>query len=175
MSTALMIVDVQQGMFDEPAMPPYDGAGSVARMRDLLDRARSSDTPVFFVQHDGGEGDLLQAGSPGFPFVPELTPRASEDVTVKNECDAFANTDLADKLRKAGVDRLVVCGMQTDMCVNAAVRAAAQCGFGVTLVSDSHTTYDTPEQTAANIIAEHNKALAEFAAIVPAREIAFEA
>jgi nicotinamidase-related amidase len=173
MATALLVVDVQRGMFEVPETQPHDGSAAVARIRRLLDRARASAVPVFFVQHDGGEGDVLSADSAGFPFVPELTPQPSEDVTVKRECDAFQATDLADKLRRAGVDHLVVCGMQTEMCVDAAVRAAADRGFGVTLASDAHTTFDTPELSGERIIARHNEALGLVAEVIPSAEIAF--
>ena len=176
MATALLVVDVQRGMFAVPdEYQPHDGPAAVARIRGLVDRARAADVPVFFVQHDGGEGDPLAAGSPGFAIVPELTPLASEDVTVKREVDAFQATGLTQKLRDAGVDHLVVCGMQTDMCINAAVRAAAGRGFGVTLVSDAHTTFGTAQSPAERIIAEHNEALGAIAAITPSAEIAFGA
>jgi nicotinamidase-related amidase len=173
MATALLIVDVQRGMFEVPDAQPHDGPAAVARIRGLLDRARASGVPVFFVQHDGGEGDVLAADSTGFPFVSELTPKPTEVVTVKRECDAFQATDLADKLQKAGVDHLLVCGMQTEMCVNAAVRAAANRGFGVTLVSDAHTTFDTAESPAERIIAQHNEALDSVATVIPSAEIVF--
>jgi nicotinamidase-related amidase len=173
MATALLVVDVQRGMFEVPGFQPHDGPATVARIRGLLDRARASGVSVFFVQHDGGQGDPLAADSTGFPFVEELTPEPGEDVTVKRERDAFQATDLAEKLRKAGIDQLVVCGMQTEMCVDAAVRAAADRGFGVTLVSDAHTTYDTPESTAERIIAQHNEALDAVGAVIPSARIAF--
>jgi len=173
MSTALLIVDVQEGMFME-SPPPHEGGAVVERIRDLLERARRASTPIFFVQHDGGAGDLLEAGTAGFPILSELTPRAGEVVTVKCEIDAFAATDLEAKLRNAGVDRLVVCGMQTDFCVNAATRAAASRGFDVVLAADAHTTMDSPRKTAQDAIAEHNRDLAEIVTVAPAAVIGFD-
>jgi nicotinamidase-related amidase len=173
MATALLVIDVQRGMFEAPDLQPHDGVAAVGRMRGILERARARGIPVFFVQHDGGEGDPLAANSTGFPFVPELAPKATEPVTVKQERDAFKATNLEEKLRKAGVEHLVVCGMQTEMCVEAAVRAAADRGFAVTLVSDAHTTFDTPELPAARIIAERNEELSAVATVIPSAEVAF--
>jgi nicotinamidase-related amidase len=173
MATALLIVDVQQGMWEDPGAEPHDGASTVARIRRLLDDARASGVPVFFVQHDGGPGDPLNASSPGFAIVPELAPERNEDVTVKRVDDAFADTDLAVKLHAAGIDRLVVCGMQSEMCVAATVRGAAARGFGVTLIGDAHTTYDTPQRSAAQIIDDENAALAPLAAVVTSSAIDF--
>jgi len=173
MSTALVIIDVQRGMFGDPNMAPHDGAAAVARMRGLLDGAREAKIPIFFVQHDGGEGDLLEAGTDGFPFVAELTPQASEDVTVKRQSNAFEGTDLRDKLHRAGIGHLIVCGMQTEFCIDATVRGAIATGFEVTLVSDAHTTFDAEKASAERIIAEHNEELGKMVTLVPAAEIGF--
>jgi nicotinamidase-related amidase len=75
---ALVIIDVQMGMFADPAFLPHEGTVVVGRIRALLDRARSEGTEVFLVQHDGGPGDPLAANGPGFPFQSELTPKADE-------------------------------------------------------------------------------------------------
>jgi nicotinamidase-related amidase len=171
MATALLVVDVQEGMF-MPGYEPYDGHAVVERIAGLMRAARAAGTPVFFVQHDGGEGDPLQAGSPGFPIVAALAPAPGEDVTVKTERDVFESTNIEEKLRAAGIDRLVVCGMQTDFCVGAAVRSAGERGFATTVVADGHTTY-ADGKTEADIIAEHNGEFGTFASVVPASEITF--
>ncbi|WP_114521651.1 cysteine hydrolase family protein [Altererythrobacter sp. ZODW24] len=156
---ALVIVDVQQGMFGHPGHHPYDADAVVGRLADLLRRARSAGTPVFFVQHDGGAGSLLAADSPGFPFRDELAPLPSEDVTVKKHCSAFQATALAEKLHAAGVEHLIVGGMQSEFCVDTAVRGAFERGFAVTLLSDGHTTFDTPALSGQQIVAHHNHTL----------------
>lgn len=176
MSRALVIIDVQQGMFSDPAMQPFEGEATVARIRGLLDRARDADIPVFFVQHDGGEGHPLRRASPGFAFHSSLTPRAGESVTVKTECNAFQGTDLAERLKASGMIRLTVCGLQTQYCVDTFVRAAVEHGFEVCLVSDGHTTFGTPVLDAAKIIAHHNDVLdGSFATLKTAEAVDFGA
>jgi nicotinamidase-related amidase len=171
-ASALVVVDVQKGMFDSGPQP-HDGDGVVSRIAHLIAQARQSGVPVFFVQHDGGKGDPLDAACAGFPFVEELTPGPHDDVTVKTEASAFAGTDFEAKLRTAGVDHLVICGMQTDFCIEAGVRAAFERGFGVTLVSDGHTTYDVPGRPASEIIAQHNRELGALATLVGAAAVRF--
>ena len=78
---------------------------------------------------------------------------------VKRICDSFAQTDLEQNLRDAGIDRLVTCGIQSDFCVDAASRGALNRGFAVTLASDAHTTWDSDVLTAAQIIAHINATL----------------
>jgi len=170
---ALVIIDVQQGMFAYG--DPHDGAKVVAALAALLAKARGSATPVFFVQHDGGEGSPLARGSDGFAFHEALTPEPGEQLIVKRHCSAFQSTDLLERLQAAGVDHIVVGGMQSEFCVDTAVRGAFERGIAVTLIADGHTTFDTPALPAAQIIAHHNHTLesGHFAVLCQADEIVF--
>ena len=170
---ALVVIDVQQGLFSMPQYPPYDGEAVVERIARLVGAARAGGTPVLYVQHAGGEGDPLNMSKPGFAFRPELAPQASESVTVKRQPSAFEDTTFDETLQQAGVDHLVICGMETDCCVNATVRAAAERGYRVSLVSDAHTTAGNGQDPPAEIIAQHNAALGEVAKLVTSTELVF--
>jgi nicotinamidase-related amidase len=61
-------------------------------------------------------------------------------VVAKHFANSFRDTDLAERLNVLGVKKLVVCGMQTHMCVEAAVRAAVDLGYTVTLAADACAT-----------------------------------
>jgi nicotinamidase-related amidase len=173
MARALLVIDVQKGMFSVPAFQPFDGEAVVARIAQMIAAARASGTAIFFVQHDGGPGHPLSAECAGFPFREEVAPRTNDIVIVKRRCSAFQDTALEEKLRAAGIDSVIVCGMQTEYCVDTAVRAAFERGFAVTLVADAHTTGDTAVLHAKDIVAHHNATLTNFAAVVPAAEIGF--
>lgn len=169
---ALMVIDVQMGLFE--GQQPRDGEAVVARIADLLQRARKAEVPVLFVQHDGGPGDELDKNGPGYAFRPELTPLASESVTVKTHCNAFQETDLDLKLRANGINHIVICGMQTEYCIDTTVRAAAERGYGITVVSDAHTTMDGKVLPAEKIIAQaHHIWDGRFASLKKAAEIKF--
>lgn len=175
MTDALLVIDMQQGMFGFPGYPPHDGEGVVARIGALIDQARKKRTPIFFVQHAGPPGDPLATDNPGFAIHQELAPKPNESVTVKNVCSAFQNTDLDAKLKAAGATHLIICGMQSDFCVDTAVRAAFERGYKVTLVGDGHSTMDNGVLKAADIVRHHNKTLSDmFARVMPAAEIAFD-
>jgi nicotinamidase-related amidase len=167
---ALLIIDVQQGMFSAPGMEPYDGEGVVGRLAALLARARADGLPVFFVQHKGAEpGHPLAEDGPGFPFRAELTPLAHETVIVKRQCGAFHDTNLEERLRAQDIRHLVVGGMMSQYCVDTAVRSAFERGYEVTLVEDGHTCFDTTELTADQIVVHENRTLANgFATLAPA-------
>jgi nicotinamidase-related amidase len=175
MGKALVVIDVQRDMFGPPPWSPHDGEAVVDRIADLVVRARAAGTPVFFVQHDGGPDDRqFQPGQPGFLFHEKLTPRAGDDVTVKRRSSAFTGTDFDLKLRKAGIDHLIVTGMQSEYCVDSAVRGAAERGYRVTLVADAHSTFDSRVAKASQIIAIQNDTLSGgFATVVSAGEVTF--
>ena len=174
MTTALVVIDVQQIMFDTPNYIPYQGEALVDRIAGLIAKARANGTPIFFVQHDEGPGSAMHPGTPGFPLHPKLTPQPGDDVTVKNHGSAFHNTDFDAKLRRAGIDTLVICGMQSEYCVDAAVRGARERNYQVVLVSDGHSTFDSNILKADIIIAHQNETLGgSYATVMPAAEIGF--
>lgn len=172
---ALLVIDVQQGMFAFPEYPPHDGEAMVRRIVELIGRARAAGAPVLFVQHAGEAGDPLAPGQPGFVLHPALAPAPSEPVIVKEKCSAFLDTDLDARLKAAGVDGLVICGMQTEFCVDTAVRGAVERRYRVRLAADGHSTFDSPALRAADIVAHHNQTLGSgFAEVRAAAEIAFQ-
>ena len=154
---ALVIIDVQKGMFS--AGDPFDGDGVVERLADVLNRARQAQVPVFFVQHDGGANSPLAIDSPGFAFHDALAPLPGEDVTVKKHCSSFQDTDFHEKLIAAGIGHIIVGGMQSEFCVDTAVRGAFERNLKVVLIADGHTTFDTAALSAEKIIAHHNHTL----------------
>lgn len=159
-TTALLVIDVQCGMFADPKAAPHDGEAVVGRIAALLAQARAAGVPVIFVQHDGGTGDPLERGTPGFAFRKELAPEPGEPVVVKRFCSAFQETGFADLLAERGIDHIVVCGMQTEYCIDTTCRSAFERGLTATLVADGHTTFDTAAIPAAQIIRHHNATLA---------------
>lgn len=173
MATGLIVIDVQQGLFP-PSRPAYRGAEVVARIAALLARARARRAPVFHIQHDGGPGHVLARGSTGWAVHDAVRPIAGEPVIEKRHCSAFQDTDLHERLVRAGIDKIVIAGLQTQYCVDTTCRAASALGFRTTLASDAHTTFDTGVLSAAQIIAHHNDTLGGgFVELAASNEIDF--
>ena len=148
--SALMVIDVQRDVVANA----LDTEKVVGNINSLIEKARSEGTPVIWVQHSD---DYLIKESEGWDFVPELVPASSDIRIYKTRANSFHETDLANHLQALGTRRLVITGAQTDYCVNATSNAAVELGFDVTLVSDAHTTENTPTKTAAELIAEKNE------------------
>lgn len=174
MTKALVIIDVQKAMFENPALQPFEGEAVVSRIAGLIAGARKQGTPIFFVQHDGGTDSPFGAGKPGFAFHDRLVPTPGDDLTVKTKSSAFHGTDFDARLRRAGIDHLVITGMQSEYCVTSAIRGAFERGFKITLVSDAHSTVDTGVADARTIVAVINDTTrGSFGRVIPAAEIRF--
>jgi nicotinamidase-related amidase len=77
------------------------------------------------------------AGSKESEILCEVEPQAGEVVLSKTSSGAFATTALDAMLRHMGVTTLVCCGVATNYCVESTVRAAADHGYEVVMVSDA--------------------------------------
>ena len=172
-----MIIDVQIGLVR--LMSPELRESALSKITVLLRQARSSATPVLFVQHDGAKGHPLEAESADWAIHPAILPAAGESVIRKKASDSFYETRLAEELKAREITHLIIAGAMTEYCVDTTCRRAITAGFDVTLVADAHLTRDTPALTAAQIIAHHNFVLDGFDAgthsirVKPAAEIRF--
>jgi nicotinamidase-related amidase len=93
------------------------------------------------VQHASTEPhSTYRPDGPGFPFKPEVEPRAGESVIVKRTNSAFIGTDFEQRLRDAGHTQLVIGGVITNNSVEATVRMAGNLGFDTYLVADACAT-----------------------------------
>ncbi len=173
--TALVVIDVQNGVVDEA----HDRDAVVTNVATLVDKARSADVPVVWVQHNS---EHLAQGSEAWQYVPELQQGESEAVVHKQFADSFEDTDLEDVLAAAGIGHLVVAGAQTDECIRSTIHGAFTRGYDVTLVGDAHTTEDLSEYgapTPAGVIAHTNlywknhTAPGRTAAVADTAEVAF--
>jgi nicotinamidase-related amidase len=171
--TALLVIDVQNGMFAEDD-PVYQGSELLATIGDLLAKARAAQVPVIYVQHNGGPGHPLEPGSEGWPIHSAIAPSEGERVVGKATPDSFHETTLQAELEAHGIVKLIVAGIQTECCVDTTCRRAASLGYQITLVRDAHSTWDSRTLSAAQIIAHHNEALdGWFVTPKPASQIAF--
>jgi uncharacterized protein (TIGR02246 family) len=171
-STCLLVIDLQAGFFELP-LPLYRGDALLETVRGLLRRAREAGSLVVYVQHAGEAGGPFEPQSPGWRLHPSVAPEPRDVVVEKRHADAFAWTRLERVLRDAGVERLVVCGLATEGCVDTTVRRARSLGFSVDVADDAHSTTDGPVLTAEQTIRHHNAVFRIFANVTPAADIRF--
>lgn len=165
MSQALLIIDVQQGLFD-PAPRPFEADAVVDRINRLSERARAAGVPVVFIQHERLEGSLVH-GTESWQLQERLVVRAGDEVIRKCTPDSFLRTGLQDLLALRSVTELVICGYASEFCVDTTVRRAAALGYPVLLAADAHTTHDKDHASAARIRAHHNATLSDIVSFGP--------
>jgi nicotinamidase-related amidase len=142
--TALIVIDLQQGIVSLPTVHPIGDV--VNHARALADAFRCRGLPVVLVNVDGGApGRTEQAPRVRtFPagwtdLIPDLDQQPSDVVVTKRTWGAFASTDLEDQLKALNVTQVVIVGVATGTGVESTARQAYEQGFNVTLAIDAMT------------------------------------
>ncbi|GIZ13304.1 cysteine hydrolase family protein [Pseudomonas sp. NCCP-436] len=142
-NATLLIIDAQEeyrsGVL---ALPGLDAA--LQQIASLLDAARSAGSSIVHVKHLGIPGGLLDPSGPRGQHLPEVAPLPGEVVVEKRLPNAFAGTELHDRLQALGHLDLIVCGFMTHSSISTTVRAAKDYGYRCTLVAGACATRDLP-------------------------------
>jgi nicotinamidase-related amidase len=151
MATALLVIDVQRAICSGE-WAAFDIHRVLERINGLIAKARAAAVPTIFIH--------LR--------VRKTTP------------DSFYRTPLQDMLQQQGITRLVICGLQSDFCIDSTVRRALTLDYHAALASDAHSTLDDDVLTAAQITAHHNtifKNMTSFGShlhVIPVDEVLME-
>lgn len=174
MADALLIIDMQTGLYDGPEKP-FERERVLATINLLIQRARLAGAPIFVARHTGPAGSPIEAGSPLWQLWHGLEIDESRDhLFNKTRPSCFLGTNLEQQLRAAQAKDLVIAGMKTQFCIDTTCRVAVELGFSVVLPEDGHTCMDTPALKAEAIIEHHNATLAgAFVKCTRAAEISF--
>jgi nicotinamidase-related amidase len=130
---ALLLIDIQDFYFPggKSALVEPEKAADNAAM--LLESFRNEKSLVIHIRHNF---------EPGGKINDKVKPLPAEKIISKDEVNCFVGNDLKGFLDTNKVDTLVICGMQTHMCVEAATRAASDYGFKCILINDACATKD---------------------------------
>lgn len=140
--TALVIIDMQQGMLS-PTLPPRNNPDAEDNIARLLAAWRAADKPVVLVRHiSRSPTSVFAPGQRGVEFQARFTPLAHEHVVEKNVPDAFINTELERWLHARGIRDVVIAGVSTNNSVEATARTAGNLGFATVVVADACFTFD---------------------------------
>lgn len=170
MTTALLVIDAQESFrVDADDWASTHNPDVLDRIGRLVEAARGRGEQVVWILHqEPGSGDEFDPASGAVRVMSELQPDDTEPLLRKTTINAFASTDLEQVLRTAGAERLVICGIRTEQCVETTTRAAADLGFDVAYVADATTTSAIGSLSAADIVERTVAVLEgrEFATIV---------
>jgi nicotinamidase-related amidase len=143
---ALLLINIQNDYFPGGKWPLSGieaAAGNAAR---LIAAARTRNELVIHVCHESETADspVFTPGSDGAAIHEKVAPVATEPVVLKRHVNAFNKTELKAILDRNGIEKLLLCGAMSHMCIDGTVRAAAELGYGCTLIHDACASHDLP-------------------------------
>jgi len=131
--TALLIIDIQEFYFPVVFAGLVDAEQASLQAKEALKIFRENNQLVVHVRHKSDKG---------FEIHKNVEPLSTEKIITKEEVNSFQNTDLLEYLKNNNINRLVIIGMQTQMCVEAGIRAAYDFGFENIVIQDACATKD---------------------------------
>ena len=131
--TALLIVDIQDFYFPGNSPGLVNAIPASLHAKEVLQIFRNEHQLVVHIRHKS---------SKGFEIQENVAPHPGEKVITKEEVNSFLGTDLLEFLKTNNINRLVIMGMQTQLCLEAAVRAAHDFGFQCIVIQDACATRD---------------------------------
>lgn len=142
MATALLLIDIQNDYFPGAKMELEGSVEASLRAKEVLALFRQKAMPLVHVQHVAARpgATFFIPGTEGVKIHPNVAPLPGEIIIQKSYPNSFRNTPLLDHLTGMQVDKVVICGMMTHMCVDATARAAFDFGLEVIVVHDACAT-----------------------------------
>lgn len=142
--TALVVIDLQQGIVSLPTAHPISEI--VERAAAMADAFRRHGLPVVLVNVDAvpsgrteQESNVAQLPPGWTDLVPELNRQPGDHLVTKRTWGAFTNTGLSEYLKSLAVTQVVIVGVATSLGVESTARHARELGFNVTLAVDAMT------------------------------------
>ncbi len=142
MTTALLIIDVQNDYFPGGAMEVVGATAAGTQAARLLGAFRLQARPVIHIQHIAARAGatFFLPNTVGAEIHDLVHPVHGEPTFQKHFPNSFRETPLLEHLRSTNIARLVIAGMMTHMCIDTTTRAAADLGFACFLAHDACAT-----------------------------------
>ncbi|WP_434698986.1 cysteine hydrolase family protein [Pseudomonas sp. D1-1] len=141
---ALIVVDIQNDYFPQGKWPLVGAETAADNAARLIEAFRQAGNQVVHIRHEftSDEAPFFTPGSEGAQLHPKVLNRADEPVVLKHFVNSFRETELQAVLERHGIERLVVVGSMSHMCIDGITRAAADMGYEVTVVHDACASRD---------------------------------
>ena len=134
--TAVVILDYQINLLG--SFPKETQTELIGRINKLTDIARKHNLPVFFTQRG--------AGKPELEIDPRVVRKSGEVTLVKEKRAPFASTDIDERLKRLGLNTLVVTGLYTSSTELSTVRCGTEAGYQFFVISDCCADIDMEVQ-----------------------------
>lgn len=178
MSSALIVIDVQQGFDDAHYWGPRNNPSCESNIGLLIGHWRREGWPIVYVQHDSLDPTSpLHPDSPGNAFKSVIS--GTPDLLVRKTVNSafHGSPDLDSWLRASDIDSIVICGITTNHCCETTARVGGNLGYAVQFVLDATHTFDRIGPYWDEVTAEELSRITgvnlhdEFAQVVKTREL----
>lgn len=159
-SCALLIIDVQRGLFNKK-IPIYKADSLLGNINLLVSKAHLKQIPVIYIQHSNDS--ILVYGSEDWQLHESIQPSKEDELVHKKHGNAFEETNLQEILQSKAVNCLIITGLVTHGCVKATSFGALKLGYKTILVEDAHSNYS---KDASDLINKWNDQLKKSGALV---------
>ena len=152
--TALIVIDVQQGM-DDPRMGSRNNPSCEDNVAGLIDAWRAASRPVVFVRHDSVHPESpLSPTQAGNEFKVMISGEPDLLVTKSVNSAFYGAPDLHAWLRDRGITGVAIVGIQTNYCCETTARMAGNLGYDTIFVLDATHTFDLVAADGGTITAD---------------------
>ncbi len=144
MTRALLVIDMQRAFDDLDFWGPTTNPDCERNVAALIDAFAGAGEPIVVVRHDStSPHSPLHPDNTGNELVDAVAAVSPAVLVTKNVNSAFyGEPDLHAWLGERGIREIVVCGIQTNMCVETTARMGGNLGYDVTVVLDATRTFD---------------------------------
>ncbi len=142
MKTALILIDIQNDYFPGGKMELEGSVEEGERAARLLSFFRDAHLPLVHIQHISTRptATYFLPNTDGVKTHVSVAPREGETLFQKHFPNSFRDTPLLEHLKREQIERVVIAGMMTHMCVDATTRAAFDFGFQCLVAEDACAT-----------------------------------
>jgi len=169
---ALIIVDLQNDFLPGGSLAVSQGDEVIPAMNSYLKAARDNSLPVFATRdwHPPHHSSFQERGGPWPPHCiaeteganfaanldlpPETVIISKAEEIDKDAYSGFEGTDLNERLRARGINRLLIGGLATDYCVLNTVMDALKLGYEVLMLDDASRAVNVKPDDGAKAIKE---------------------
>ncbi|MEN8238033.1 MAG: cysteine hydrolase family protein [Actinomycetota bacterium] len=154
-STALIVIDVQQGFDDAEFWGRRNNPSCEDNIVRLVDAWREKGWPIVFVRHNSAKPTSpLAQGSSGNALKSMIAGDPDLLVTKQVHSAFYGEPDLKAWLDSHGITGVAITGIQTNMCCETTARMASDLGYRLQFVEDATHTFDVTDSAGTVFRAE---------------------
>jgi len=140
---ALIVIDLQNDYFKGGKIELVNSELALKEANIAIKIAREKGYKIYFIQHIAAKKDasFFLPNSYGVKLHENLDIQ-NDTIIQKHYPNSFRETTLKDELDKHNINKLIICGAMTHMCIDTTVRAAFDLGYKIELLANACATKD---------------------------------